>query len=233
MSKKTKKNNVTVLHQNILDLRPIVPLTANQGETFDAYDDGYNLVLHGYAGTGKTFISMYLALKEILSFHSQYDRVVIVRSVVPSREMGFLPGSLSEKTEVFEEPYQEICTDLFTRLDAYTLLKNRKKIEFTTTSFLRGTTLNNAIVIADEVQNLSFHECDTVMTRIGENSRIIYCGDFRQTDLNKPHEKEGMTQFMRIIDNINTFRHIEFKKEDICRSELVKQYIIQKAELGF
>jgi hypothetical protein len=237
MSKKPKKPTNTNTQQqhrpaNHFELRSIKPLTVNQENTFDAYHDGYNLMLHGYAGTGKTFCALYLALKDILSGRSDAERIILIRSVVPSRDMGFLPGSIKDKIKVYEEPYKEICDDLFGRGDGYDILKMKKLVEFTTTSFLRGLTFNNAIVIVDETNNMLMSELDTVMTRMGNNSRIIFCGDYRQTDLNKPHEKEGITQFMKITHKINSFRHIEFQKEDIVRSGVVKDYIIQKTEMG-
>jgi len=213
------------------DLRAIKPLTSNQDNTFSAYQQGYNLMLHGYAGTGKTFCALYLALNEILSGKSDYERIILIRSVVPSRDMGFLPGSIKEKIRVYEEPYKEICDDLLGRGDGYDILKMKRVVEFTTTSFLRGITFNNAIVIVDETNNMLMSELDTVMTRMGNNSRVIFCGDYRQTDLNKPHEREGITRFMEITKRIDSFKHIEFQKEDIVRSSLVKAYIIMKAEL--
>jgi phosphate starvation-inducible protein PhoH and related proteins len=213
------------------DLRTIKPLTSNQDATFDAYQQGYNLMLHGYAGTGKTFCALYLALNEILSGKSEYERIILIRSVVPSRDMGFLPGSIKEKIRVYEEPYKEICDDLLGRGDGYDILKMKRVVEFTTTSFLRGITFNNAIVIVDETNNMLMSELDTVMTRMGNNARVIFCGDYRQTDLNKPHEREGITRFMEITKRISSFKHIEFQKEDIVRSSLVKAYIIMKAEL--
>lgn len=238
MSKKPKKslNN----HQQMeaqkkaahFELRHIKPLTPNQERVFSAYRQGYHLMLHGFAGTGKTFCALYLALNEILNTDSIYTKIIIVRSVVPSRDMGFLPGSMKEKIAVYEEPYREICDSLFGRGDGYDILKMKGIIQFTTTSFLRGLTFNNAIVILDESQNLSFQEADTVMTRMGDESRIIVCGDYRQTDLLKPYEKEGITQLMAITNRINTFQSVDFEKDDIVRSGLVKQYIIQKASIG-
>lgn len=236
MSKKPKKPNTQTQQQhrqaNHFDLRTIKPLTVNQENTFDAYRDGYNLMLHGYAGTGKTFCALYLALQDVLSGRSDAEKIILIRSVVPSRDMGFLPGSIKDKIKVYEEPYKEICDDLFGRGDGYDILKMKKLVEFTTTSFLRGLTFNNSIVIVDETNNMLMSELDTVMTRMGNNSRIIFCGDYRQTDLNKPHEREGITQFMKITHKINSFRHIEFQKEDIVRSGVVKDYIIQKTEMG-
>ena len=237
MSKKPKNKNINKEQEAQkkaahFELRHIKPLTPNQEKVFNSYQKGYHLMLHGFAGTGKTFCALYLALNEILTGNSIYNKIVIIRSVVPSRDMGFLPGSMKEKIQVYEEPYREICDSLFGRGDGYDILKMKGLVHFTTTSYLRGITFNNAIVILDESQNLSFQECDTVMTRMGDESRLIVCGDFRQTDLTKPHEREGVTQLMRITNKINTFEHVEFMKEDIVRSGLVRSYIIQKDAMG-
>lgn len=234
MSKKPKKNNNAQAQatNSHFELRTIKPLTQNQQYAFESYRQGYNLMLHGFAGTGKTFCALYLALEEILNGNSNMDKIVLIRSVVPSRDMGFLPGSIKDKIAVYEEPYKEICDDLFGRGDGYGVLKMKKIIEFTTTSFLRGLTFNNAIVIVDETNNMTYQEIDTVMTRLGNNSRIIFCGDYRQSDLNKPHEKTGINTFMNVTRRINSFRHVEFEKEDIVRSGVVRDYIIQKTEMG-
>lgn len=239
MSKKKQRNtnhnnnnNPDVLAKNRFQLKRIVPLTPNQQRTFNSYNNGQNLILHGYAGTGKSYVSLYLALEEILSGSTLYDKVIIVRSVVPSRDVGFLPGSIKEKTKVYEEPYKEICDELFGRGDAYDILKLRGTIGFTTTSFLRGLTFNNAIVIVDELQNMTFPELDTVMTRMGDQSRIIFCGDFRQTDLTHDRDKSGLHHFINITKKMNRFDYIEFEKNDIVRSGLVKDYIIKRTEIG-
>ena len=217
--------------RNHFELRHIQPLTVNQERVFDAYYSGQNLMLHGYAGTGKTFLSSYLAIKDILT-QETYKKVVIIRSVVPSRDMGFLPGTDKQKAEVYEQPYQEICDDLFGRGDGYKILKLKGLVEFTTTSFLRGTTFNDSIIIVDECNNMSFQEIDTVMTRIGTNSRIVFCGDYRQSDLIKPHDKTGIKELMAVTRRMPSFDHIEFGIEDIVRSGIVKEYIIQKTEMG-
>jgi phosphate starvation-inducible PhoH-like protein len=146
--------------------------------------------------------------------------------------MGFLPGSEKQKAEVYEQPYQEICDDLFGRGDGWRILKLKRLVEFTTTSFLRGTTFNDAIIIVDECNNMNFQEIDTVMTRIGTNSRIVFCGDYRQSDLNKPHDKTGIRELMAITRRMPSFDHIEFGIEDIVRSGTVREYIIQKTEMG-
>jgi len=223
--------NQTVAAKNHFELKEIEPLTDNQARTFDAYDDGKNLLIHGYAGTGKTFISLYLALDDILTGKSKYDKIIIVRSVVPSRDMGFLPGSAADKAKVYEEPYREICNTLFGRGEGYEILKTKNLVHFTTTSFLRGLTFNNAIVIVDEMQNMLFPEIDTVMTRLGDNTKVIFCGDFRQTDFRKDDEKSGLFKFMQILGRMNNFEHVEFNQEDIVRSGIVKDYIIKKCKL--
>ena len=212
-------------------LRDVKPLTVNQQETFESWYQGQNLLLHGVAGTGKTFISLYLALEEILR-NSYYNKIIVIRSVVPSRDMGFLPGNAREKARIYEEPYKEICDDLFGRGDGYDVLKMKHMVEFTTTSFLRGMTFNNAIVIVDECQNMVMQELDTVITRMGDNSRIVFCGDFRQTDLQKEKEKSGLHTFMNILSGLSCFDRIEFGTDDIVRSGVVKDYILSKLELG-
>ena len=237
MSRKSRRNNnqqqrgENQAEKNHFELRHIQPLTVNQQNVFDAYYAGANLMLHGYAGTGKTFLSTYLALKEVLE-NDIYKKVVIIRSVVPSRDMGFLPGTEKQKAEVYEQPYQEICDDLFGRGDGYKILKIKNLVEFTTTSFLRGMTFNDSIIIVDECENMTFSEIDTVMTRIGVNSKIIFSGDYRQTDLHKPHEKSGIRELMAITNRMPSFDHIEFNIDDIVRSGVVKEYIIQKTEMG-
>lgn len=230
-NKKTNKNNQNQIQKNHLELKEIQPLTDTQNLMFESYDNGKNILAHGFAGTGKTFISLYLALEEILTGNSKYDKIIIVRSVVPSRDMGFLPGSASEKSKIYEEPYKEICSILMERSDSYELLKTKGNIIFTTTSFLRGLTFNNAIVIVDEIQNMLFSEIDTVMTRLGDNTRVIFCGDFRQTDFKKNDEKSGIFKFMQILNEMRNFEYIEFKQNDIVRSGIVKDYIIAKTKL--
>lgn len=216
---------------NHFELRHIKPLTVNQTRVFEAWERGYHLVNHGYAGTGKTYLSVYLALREILT-EERYKKLTIIRSVVPSRDMGFLPGSAREKAEVYERPYQEICDDLFGRGDGYKLLKLKRLVDFETTSFLRGTTFNDQIVVVDEINNMTFQELDTTMTRMGENCRIIFCGDYRQTDLNKKYEKSGISEFMGILKNLKGFEHVEFGIGDIVRSATVRDYIVARTEIG-
>lgn len=212
-------------------LRRIDPLTANQSKAFDSFDDGKNLLLHGIAGTGKTFISMYLALNEVMNPLSGYNKVIIVRSVVPTRDMGFLPGNHKDKAKVYEAPYYIIANELFGRGDAYEILKQKTLVEFISTSFIRGTTLNDAIVVVDEIGNMTLHELDSVITRIGKNCRVVFSGDFRQSDLTREQEKNGLKDFIRILDRMKSFDYIEFDENDIVRSGLVKEYIIAKDRL--
>ena len=215
-----------------LRLKEIDPRTPNQIRTFEKYDNGDHLLLQGVAGTGKTFISSYLALDEIINRRSNKQKLVIVRSVVPTRDMGFLPGNQKEKQKAYELPYQSIFTELFNRGDAYDSLKGRGIVDFISTSFIRGITINSSIVLVDECQNLTFHELDSIITRVGENCRIIFSGDFRQTDLERDYEKRGLIDFMKVIKNISGFSTVQFEEGDIVRSQLVRDYIISKLNHG-
>jgi len=214
-------------------LKEFSPLTESQKEVFRNFDNDEHLVLHGLAGTGKSFISLYLALRQVLTGSSDFNKIIIVRSVVPTREVGFLPGSVKEKIKVYEQPYETICTELFGRADAYNILKTKNYVEFMSTSFIRGITLDNCIVIVDEIQNMVFGELDSVITRIGKNSKLILCGDFRQSDLQKDIDRKGLLDILKILKAMDYFKYVEFSERDIVRSDFVKQYIIQKSRLGF
>ena len=208
-------------------MRKIEPKTPTQNAMIESFRSDYNLVLHGVAGTVKTFLSLWLGLQEVLN--GKYQRVIIIRSIVPSRDMGFLPGTAGEKMAVYEAPYQKICSELFGRGDAYDILKQKMMIEFITTSHLRGTTLNDAVIIVDEIQNMNFEELDTVITRIGNRCRVVFCGDIDQTDLYRSkYDKTGVPQFLDIIENCESFSFIEFEEEDIVRSGIVKEWIVAK-----
>lgn len=213
-------------------LKKIAPMTDTQSDVFDAYFENYNLFLYGCAGTGKTFISMYLALKEVLNPNTPYRKVYMVRSSVPSRDMGFMPGTKAEKMSVYEAPYISMLNGLFGRGDAYQILAQKQVFEMTSTSFLRGMTLENCIVIADEIQNCTFGELDTLITRVGNNAKLILCGDIEQCDLYRSkYDTTGLPDFMKILEQMNSFEFIEFAPEDIVRSGLVKEYILEKRKI--
>lgn len=215
----------------LTDLKSIYPLTNNQETFFNLYNKGNKaILLHGVAGTGKTYIAMYNAFHELLQTSSDYKKVIVVRSAVPSRDIGFLPGNEKEKVEVYSQPYQEICSDLFPRFGerAYNKLKEQNLISFMVTSYVRGLTLDNSIVIVDEAQNMNDMELNSIMTRVGNNTKIVFCGDFRQTDLCKRTDLSGLKKFMAIANHMQSFRHVEFEVEDIVRSALVKEYILAR-----
>ena len=215
----------------LIDLETKFNLTSTQQQVIDAYDNGNHLVLHGLAGTGKTFLSTYLALGEIQD--GVYEKLHIIRSAVPTRDIGFLPGNSRQKIQVYEDPYRQICSELYGRGDAYEILTQKNYVEFVSTSFIRGTTFRNSIILVDEINNMNFHELDSVITRVGPNCRIILCGDYRQTDLRSSDERAGLKQFLKILNNIESFTHFEFGIEDIVRSGIVKEYIIGKTEAGY
>lgn len=236
MSRKprTSKKNLEPTIDSSFILKKISPLTEAQKDVFDAFEEGYNLLLCGSAGTGKTFTSMYLALSDIIkskATDSPY-KIMIIRSTVSSRDVGFLPGTLKEKMSVYEDPYKGIFSELFGRGDAFEILKTKGIVEFCSTSYLRGTTINDTYIIVDEFQNMSFQELDTCMTRVGKNSKIIFCGDWKQNDLiYKKNDTSGLPKFVNIIEKLDEFDIIEFNTDDIVRSDLIKSYIIAKEEV--
>lgn len=221
--KTMRRRKPRTLNDANLQLRQIEPLTKNQ---VLAFESSQNLILHGVAGTGKTYISSYLAFDDILK--GLYEKLVIIRSAVSTRDIGFLPGTEKDKASVYEEPYKDICIDLFERGDAYEVLKSKFLVHFMTTSFIRGITLRNATILVDECQNLTFHELDSIITRVGENCRVIFCGDFRQSDL----RSNGLRDFIRILEAMDCFDLIDFEVKDIVRSAFVKEYITSKEKLG-
>ena len=214
-------------------IRNIQPLSENQEKTFTAYDEGKHLVLSGSAGSGKSFLAMYLALKDLVKgSHQDYKKLIIIRSAVPSRDLGFVPGTLEEKSKVYQDPYKNIANELIGRGDAWHFLLNKEIIEFQTTSFLRGLTFTDCVIIFDEFQSATFHEIDTVLTRIGENCRFIMCGDFCQNDLSIKREKSGFEDAIRILKQIDDVQEVRFTVEDVVRSGFVKKYLIEKERQG-
>jgi phosphate starvation-inducible PhoH-like protein len=204
------------------------PLTKSQENVFASWKDGFNLVLSGSAGTGKTYISTYLSLLDIMDKNKPEQKLVIVRSAVPTRDMGFLPGTLEEKEDAYKAPYYSILTDLFEDKDAWRKIEIAKQIEFLTTSFIRGITLTDCVVLIDESQNLTYHELCSVITRLGNNCRIILCGDYYQSDFTKSGDRDGLERFTKILENMKLFDHVEFTWEDIVRSGLVRDFIMTK-----
>jgi len=235
MSNKQMKRKKPI---NLDFMKTIDPLTDNQEEFFRSYQIGQNIVGYGCAGTGKTFIALYNALQDVLDEKSPYDKIYIVRSLVATREIGFLPGDHEDKSSLYQIPYKNMVKYMFEMPDdnsfemLYGNLKSQGTISFWSTSFIRGTTLDNAIIIVDEFQNLNFHELDSIITRVGENTKIMFCGDATQSDLVRTNEKNGIIDFMRILRAMPSFDIIEFDVKDIVRSGLCKEYIIAKMELG-
>ena len=214
------------------NLQPFEPKTQNQMNAREAWKDGYNLVLSGSAGTGKTFLGLRLALELVLDKESEYDELVIVRSIVPTRDIGFLPGDEEEKKQAYAAPYIGLLKEILGDGEAWNKLIAAKKLRFESTSFIRGTTFNNAIILVDEMQNLNFHELDSVITRVGHQCKFIMCGDYYQSDFQKDNDKKGILQFMNIVIQLNQFEIVEFTWKDIVRSDFVRDYIMTKEMLG-
>ena len=231
----SNKKNKEINHTNLVTVKPI---TDNQKVVFDSWKKNKNQFLFGAAGTGKTFISLYLALRDVLDLKNSYDKAVLVRSLIPTREIGFLPGDEEDKAALYQVPYQNMVQFMFEMQNEqqfnnlYDKLKGQGTLYFLSTSFLRGLTFDNTIIIVDECQNLNFHELDTIITRVGQDSKIIFCGDFDQTDLVKQNEKNGLHDFLRILEEMEEFNCTEFTIGDIVRSGFVRSYLINKIKLG-
>ena len=235
LTTKQMKRKKPIGNTYLLDIEPI---TENQKRLFDSYSDNKHIVAYGTAGTGKTFISLFNALSDVLDETTPYERIYLVRSLVSTREIGFLPGDHEDKADIYQIPYKNMVKYMFQMpSDAdfemlYGNLKAQESIKFWSTSFIRGTTLDNAVIIVDEFQNLNFHELDSIITRVGENSRIIFCGDASQSDLVKTNDRNGIHDFLNILRKMPSFDIIEYGIDDIVRSGLVKEYIIAKLEVG-
>ena len=229
------KKNKEINHSNLVSIKSI---TDNQKIVFDTWKKGKNQFLFGAAGTGKTFISLYLAMQDVMDLKKPYDKVVIVRSLIPTREIGFLPGDEEDKAALYQVPYQNMVQFMFEQPNEqsfnnlYDRLKGQGTLYFLSTSFLRGLTFDNSIIIVDECQNMNFHELDTITTRLGQDSKIVFCGDFDQTDLQRTNEKNGLHDFLRILEEMEEFNCIEFTIGDIVRSGFVRNYLINKIKLG-
>jgi predicted ribonuclease YlaK len=235
LTAKQMKRKKPINSEFVIDVEP---LTENQKILFESYSNNKNIVAYGAAGTGKTFITLYNALSDVLDESTPYEKIYIVRSLVATREIGFLPGSHEDKSDIYQIPYKNMVKYMFQMPDdasfemLYGNLKTQETIKFWSTSFIRGTTLDNAIIIVDEFQNLNFHELDSIITRVGENSKICFCGDATQSDLVKTNERNGIIDFMSILRSMTSFDIIEFGIQDIVRSGLVKEYITAKLELN-
>jgi len=221
-------------HKSVSIRSDISPMTDAQSDAFDAWNEGHNLMLHGIAGTGKTFLALYFAIKEVWNKNTPYRKVFIIRSTVSTRNQGFMPGTKAQKEAVYEEPYGPIASTIFGRGDAYQLMKQKNIVEFRSTSFLRGATFDDCIIVVDEMQNMSDGELHTIMTRVGQNCKIIFAGDIKQDDLTSKryNEESGLATFMKIISRMEEFEFVEFFADDIVRSDLVKSYIIERDRQG-
>ena len=220
------------------NLLPIEAIGPAQTEAFAKYKENKNLFLTGSAGTGKTFVLLYLAFADVFDDESPYDKVILIRSLLPSRDAGFHSGSLEEKANYYQAPYRQLVKFLFEMQSKdefaalWDLLIEQESVEFQTTSFLRGQTFDNAIIICDEAQNLNFAELDTVMCRVGQNTKIMFSGDEAQTAFINNDDKEGMYNFQGILGEMEECEVIKFGIGDILRSGLCRSYLIAKEQFG-
>lgn len=227
--KKTNSSHLVTANE----IEPIEPFTENQEKAFKAWEEGNNVVLVGSAGTGKTFMALYFALKELFNHPDTYRKVMVMRSIVPTRDAGHLPGTKEEKEDPYKLPYKNLCDEIFGYPGAWGKLITTGKIQFETTSYIRGATFDQTIIVVDEMQNMNFHELDSVITRVGADCKIIFCGDHKQSDFKYQDEKEGIVKFISIIETMRSFRVVEFGWADIVRSDFVRDYIMTKEMMGY
>jgi len=231
MLKPTKRNKKQKVNSLNFELQNIIPKTENQQKVFDLYYEGKNLFLYGSAGSGKSFLSLYLALKDMMD-NGTYQKIIIIRSAIGSREIGFLPGTEKEKIAVYEAPYKAIVNELFGRDDAYSILTDKDIIQFESTSFLRGLTYNNSLLFVDEIENMTYQECSTIYTRVGQDTRIVLAGDIKQCDLNLKKEISGFADILAVSKEMPSFGFVEFTLEDCVRSGFAKEFLMAQEKIG-
>jgi phosphate starvation-inducible PhoH-like protein len=214
-----------IKHEHLIEIEPF---TNNQKKAVDAWNEGKHLFLSGSAGTGKTFLALHLGLTQALTKDADCDNVTIIRSIVPTRDIGFLPGDEEKKKLAYVRPYVGICSEICEDNSAWGKLTASKTINFESTSFIRGTTFDDTVLVVDECQNMSGHELDSVITRTGDRCRIIFCGDYYQSDFRNGRDKNGILEFMKIIETMKDFAVINFTWSDIIRSDFVREYIMSK-----
>lgn len=229
--RRTTSNNRSayVRREHLIDVEPF---TENQKKAVEAWKEGKHLFLSGSAGTGKTFLALHLGLTQALSKDTDCDNVTIIRSIVPTRDIGFLPGNEEEKKQAYVRPYIGICSEICNDTGAWNKLITHNTIKFESTSFIRGTTFDDTVIIVDECQNMSGHELDSVITRTGDRCRIIFCGDYYQSDFRNEKDKNGILEFMKVIETMQDFATINFTWSDIIRSDFVREYIMTKEMMG-
>lgn len=219
------KTGATKKKFTVKDMNALSALTETQRELFIQWNEDKSMLVTGSAGTGKSLLCLWLGLRDVLDENSFYENLTIIRSIVPSREIGFTPGTVDEKIKIYESPYVSICNHIFPYAKSYENLKRGGYLTFESTSFLRGTTIDNSVIIVDELQNLSWHECNTVMTRVGNNSKIIFIGDDKQTDLTKKNDASGFKEFVNILNRMKSIERVVFTPNDVVRSGIVKEYL--------
>lgn len=223
---------------HLKDLEQIQPKNKNQELAFQLWqrDQVDCLALTQQAGVGKTLLAMYFALESVLDESTPFEKVVVIRSAVQGRDIGFLPGSEEEKNAQYEEPYSQACDFLFPWKNSYLSLKKAGKLEFRNTSFLRSINLEKSVVVLDESQNCTFGELMTGITRVANRSKFILCGDYNQNDLyRKNNDVSGLLKFLEVYRNMRDVNcgEVRFELEDIVRSGIAKAALVSAHELGY
>lgn len=208
-----------------LELNLHHPLTENQKRVLKSRKD--HLLVQGPAGTAKTYSVLARGLVKVSA--GDVDQIIIIRSPVEIRKIGHLPGDADEKMDPYAAPYIGLLAEISPKMN-YRALVSKRLLCFTPTTFLRGTTFHNSFVIVDEYQNLSEHELDTVMTRVGQGTQLCVVGDpAAQSDLPR-HEQGEQADIIDTFASMECVDHVQFSVEDVVRSGFVKDYHIARSE---
>lgn len=202
--------------------KPISARNENQQRLVNAFLKNDMVFALGPAGTGKTYIAIALAVKALKN--KEIKRIILSRPAVEAGEkLGFLPGDMKDKIDPYLQPLYDALEDMITPAKLKDYIEN-KVVQIAPLAFMRGRTLNDAVIILDEAQNTSVHQIKMFMTRLGLNAKMIITGDVTQIDL-PPSQLSGLKHALRVLDGVEGIARIDFDKKDIVRHKLVQRIV--------
>ena len=202
--------------------KPITARTENQQLLVKAFENNDLVFATGPAGSGKTFVAIALAVKALKN--KEVRKIILSRPAVEAGEkLGFLPGEMKDKLDPYLQPLYDALQDMIPAAKLKEYMENNV-IQIAPLAFMRGRTLNDAVIILDEAQNTTTHQIKMFLTRLGMNAKMIVTGDVTQIDL-PPSTTSGLIQAMQILKGVNGIGKIEFTKKDIVRHKLVQRIV--------